>query len=142
MADVLNLAQRLWPQVRDTGTVDDAATLDTLMATLGQPGAPGFEGGERHTFAAFLPSEDASDFALTTGERPADDADGRFIAHILGSRALLGAGLHVDRRVQQAAGAVYAQTWCVRGGYSASPLAVATSRSGAGGLTPSAGRGR
>lgn len=127
MSDVLNLAQRLWPQIRDHGTVDDPAALDRLMETLGQPGAPGFEGGELHTFAAFLPSEDASAFALPTGERPRDDADGRLLSHILVTRTLLGAGLHVDRRVQQAMGATYAQTWCVRGGYTASPLALAGS---------------
>ena len=95
MTDVLALAQRLWPQIRDHGTVDDPSALDTLLATLGQPGAPGFEGGELHTFAAFLPSEDASDFALPTGERPLDDADGRLIGHMLITRTLLGAGLHV-----------------------------------------------
>lgn len=127
MSDVLNLAQRLWPQIRDHGTVDDPAALDRLMETLGQPGAPGFEGGELHTFAAFLPSEDASAFALPTGERPRDDADGRLLSHLLVTRTLLGAGLHVDRRVQQAMGATYAQTWCVRGGYTASPLALAGS---------------
>src|SRR3546814_736612 len=102
MPDVLNLAQGLWPQIRDHGTVDDPGALDTLLATLGQPGAPGLEGGELHTFAAFLPSEDASTFAMPTGERPHDDADGRLISHLLVTRALLGAGLHVDRRVQQA----------------------------------------
>lgn len=127
MSDVLTLTQRLWPQVRDHGTVDDASALDTLLATLGQPGAPGFEGGEMHTFAAFLPSEDAADFALPSGERPRDDADGRLIAHMLVARTLLGAGLHVDRRVQEAMGAAYAQTWCVRGAATASPLALATS---------------
>ena len=127
MPDVLPLAQRLWPQVRDNGAVDDPSALDALMATVGQPGAPGFEGGELHTYAAFLPSEDASDFTMPTGERPVDDTDGRFIGHLLITRALLGAGLHVDRRVQQAVGAAYAQTWCVRGGYTASPLALATS---------------
>src|SRR5690606_23786924 len=123
----LNLTQRLWPQVRDHGAVDDPSALDTLLATLGQPGAPGFEGGETHTFAAFLPSKDASTFALPTGERPVDDADGRLVSHLLVTRTLLGAGLHVDRRVQQAMGASYAQTWCVRGGYRASPVALATS---------------
>lgn len=127
MTDVLALTQRLWPQVRDHGGVDDAAALDTLIATLGQPGAPGFEEGELHTFAAFLPSDDASAFTLPTGERPVDDADGRLLGHLLVTRALLGAGLHVDRRVQQAMGAAYAQTWCVRGGYTASPLALAKS---------------
>lgn len=127
MSDVLALSQRLWPQVRDHGAAEDPAALDTLIETLGQPGAPGFEGGELHAFAAFLPSEDASDFTLPTGERPRDDGDGRLISHILVTRTLLGAGLHVDRRVQQAMGAAYAQTWCVRGGYTASPLALATS---------------
>jgi hypothetical protein len=50
---VLDLALRLWPQVRDRGQVDDPADLDLLLATQGQPGAFGYEGGVRGTFAAF-----------------------------------------------------------------------------------------
>lgn len=37
---VLELAIRLWPQVRDRGAVDDPSDLDTLLASQGQPGAP------------------------------------------------------------------------------------------------------
>ena len=123
---VLDLAIRLWPQVRDRGAVDDPNDLDTLLAAQGRPGAPGFEGGVRRTFACFPPEEDAT-FVLPTGERPRDDADARLIAHLVVTRTLLGAGLSVDRRVQGAMGDAYAMTWAVRGAYGASPLALATS---------------
>lgn len=123
---VLALAMRLWPQVRDRGAVDDPNDLDTLLAALGQPGAPGVEQGVQHTFACFAPDEEAT-FVLSTGERPRDDADARLIAHILVTRTLLGAGLSIDRRVQGAVGDAYAMTWAVAGAYDASPLALGTS---------------
>lgn len=122
----LELALRLWPQVRDRGAVDDPNDLDVLLATQGQPGAPGVEQGVQRTFACFPPDETAT-FLLSTGERPRDDADARLIAHLLVTRTLLGAGLSVDRRVQGAVGDAYAMTWAVRGAYDASPLALATS---------------
>lgn len=127
MSDVLQLALQLWPQVRDHGTVDDPSALDTLLRSLGQPGAPGVNDGVRGTFACFGPDEDATAFSLPTGEQPQEDSEGRLLAHILVTRTLLGAGLHVDRRVLQAMGDAYAMTWCVRGGYDASPLTLATS---------------
>lgn len=127
--DTLALALRLWPQARDTGAVDDPSQLDALLATLGKPGAPGLEGGVTGTFAAFAPDQEAL-FTLPTGERPASDPasdeEGRLLAHILVTRTLYAAGLHVDRRVQRAAGHAYARTWCVRGGYEASPLVLAS----------------
>ncbi len=123
---VLDLAIRLWPQVRDRGAVDDPNDLDTLLAVINQPGAPGYMGGVQHTFACFPPDEDAT-FVLPSGERPRDDVDARLIAHILVTRTLLGAGLSVDRRVQAAMGDAYAMTWAVAGAYDASPLALATS---------------
>ena len=113
-SNTLDLALRLWPQVRDSGAVDDPTLLDALLATQGQPGAPGFEGGVRGTFACFPPGESAA-FTLPSGEQPRDDADARLIAHILVTRVLLGAGLHVDRRVQRAMADAYAVTWTVRG---------------------------
>lgn len=125
-SNTLDLALRLWPQVRDGGGVDDPALLDALLATQGQPGASGFEGGVRGTFECFPPAEAAS-FTLPSGEQPRDDADARLIAHILVTRVLLGAGLHVDRRVQRAMADAYAVTWTVRGVLDASPLALATS---------------
>ena len=127
---ILDLAIRLWPQVRDRGAVDDPNDLDALLAAQGRPGAPGAEHGVRHTFACFPPGGAAGEeatFVLPTGERPRDDADARLIAHLLVTRVLLGAGLSVDRRVQGAMGDAYAMTWAVRGGYDASPLALATS---------------
>jgi hypothetical protein len=126
MSDVLTLALQLWPQVRDHGTVDDPAALDVLLRSLGQPGAPAFEGGVTGTFACFAPGEDATAFTLPTGERPRDDAEGRLLAHVLVTRTLLGAGLHVDRRVLEGMSNAYALTWCVRGGYTVSPLTLAT----------------
>ena len=122
----LDLALRLWPRLRDGGAVDDPADLDTLLAAQGQPGAPGYDGGVRRTFACFPPGEQAT-FTLPTGERPRDDADARLLAHILVTRTLLGAGLAVDRRVQAAQGDAYAMTWAVRGDYDASPLTLAAS---------------
>ena len=122
----LDLALRLWPQVRDRGTVDDPTELDALMAAMGQPGAPGYEGGLRRTFACFPLAEQAT-FVLPTGERPANDADARLLAHIIVARTLLGAGLGVDRRLQAAIGDAFAQTWAVRGAYDASPVVLATS---------------
>lgn len=123
---VLDLAIRLWPQVRDRAAVDDPNDLDTLLGAQGQSGAPGYEGGVRRTFACFAPDEPAA-FVLPSGERPRDDADARLLAHLLVTRVLLGAGLSVDRRVQAAVGDAYAMTWAVRGAYDASPLALATS---------------
>ena len=123
---ILELAIQLWPQVRDRGAVDDPNDLDTLLAVQGQPGAPGVEGGVRHTFACFPPEEDAT-FVLPSGERPRDDTDARLIAHILVTRVLLGAGLSIDRRVQEAMGDAYAMTWAVAGAYDTSALALATS---------------
>lgn len=123
---MLDLAIRLWPQVRDRGTVDDPNDLDTLLAAQGLPGAPGVEGGVQRTFACFAPDEEAT-FLLPTGERPRDDTDARLIGHILVTRTLLAAGLSVDRRVQGAMGDAYAATWAVGGAYDASPLALATS---------------
>lgn len=125
-SNTLDLALRLWPQVRDSGVVDDPSLLDALLATQEQPGAPGLDGGVRGTFACFPPGESAT-FTLPSGEQPGNDADARLIAHILVTRVLLGAGLHVDRRVQRAMADTYAVTWTVRGVLHASPLALATS---------------
>jgi hypothetical protein len=122
----LDLALRLWPQVRDSGTVDDPALLDALLATQGKPGAAGYAGGVNGTFACFGPGEPAA-FTLPSGEQPRDDEDARLLAHLLVTRVLLGAGLHVDRRVQRAMADAYAVTWTLRGALSASPLALATS---------------
>lgn len=127
--DTLNLALRLWSDLRDHGTVDDPADLDRLLASLGQPGAPGYDCGLRRTFACFAPDEDASDFALPTGERPPDGAAGRFIAHVLVTRSLLAAGLAIDPRVNGAMCEAYALSWTAAGGagYYQTPLALALS---------------
>jgi hypothetical protein len=125
-SDVLDLALRIWPQARDGGAAGDPGLLDTLLSTQGQPGAPGYEGGVRGTFACFPPGEPAS-FVLPSGERTGGDGDARLIAHMLVTRVLLAAGLHVDRRVQRAMADTYAVTWAVRGARDASPLALATS---------------
>jgi hypothetical protein len=123
----LALALSLWPNARDRGSVDDPATLDTLLESFGQPGALGYECGSRKTFAAFDPDEDA-ELTLPAGERSSSDADARFIAHVLITRTLLAAGLHVDPRVLEAMGAAYAFSWTATGGkYRQTPLALATS---------------
>ncbi len=124
--ELLALANRLWPSVRDTGQVADPNDLDLLLAAQGKPGAPGYDRGVRGTFACFAPDEEAS-LTMPTGERSTSDEEARFLAHLLVTRVLMAAGLHIDRRVQRAVGDAFAVTWCVRGGYRATPLALATS---------------
>jgi hypothetical protein len=126
VAELLDLALRLWPQVRDQGTVQDPNDLDRLLDTQGEPGAPGFERGLRHTFACFLPSERA-EVVLPTGERTADDLTARFVAHLVVTRTLLGAGLAVDERVANAIAESHALTWVAAGGSYRAPLALALS---------------
>ena len=128
-SETLDLAMRLWPSVRDGRGVDDPTDLDRLLATHGQPGAPGYDCGLRSTFAGFAPGEDATDFALATGERPAGDEDGRFIAHLAVTRVLVGAGLAIDARVSGAIAESYALSWTASGGgnYHQSALALAVS---------------
>lgn len=124
---ILDLAQRLWPSARDTGSVANPEDLDTLLAAQGGPGATGYDCGLRTTFACFAPDQDASAFTLPTGERPSDDAEGRFIAHVLVTRVLLGAGLSIDPRVTEALCAAHALSWAAGGtDYLQTPLALAT----------------
>lgn len=129
MADheALTLALELWPAARDRGAVDDPSALDRLLDTLGQPGAVGYDCGLRTTFACFAPDEDAA-LTLPTGEETTTDEEARFIAHVLVTRTLLAAGLHVDQRVTNAMAAAYALSWTASGGrYGQTPLALATS---------------
>jgi hypothetical protein len=123
---ILDLAQRLWPAVRDSGTVADPEDLDRLLATQGLPGAAGHGCGLSATFACFTPEQDATAFVLPTGERPQSDGEGRFIAHVLVTRVLLGAGLGIDPRVEAALCAAHALSWAASGvEYPQSPLALA-----------------
>ena len=124
---ILDLALRLWPLARDDGWVADPSDLDTLLDAIGQPGAPGYEGGLRYTFACFAPDAPAQ-FALPTGERPADDASARFIAHVLVTRTLLAVGLGIDERVARAVAEAHALSWAtVDTSTHQTPLALATS---------------
>lgn len=123
----LDLGQRLWPGVRDSGTIGDPEDLDRLVATQGLPGAIGEDCGLTSTFACFTPDQDAAAFVLPTGERPETDVEGRFIAHVLVTRALLAAGLGIDPRVEAALCAAHALSWAASGTeYPQSPLALAT----------------
>ena len=125
--EALTLALDLWPDARDRGMVDDPTALDRLLATLGQPGAVGYDCGMRNTFACFRPDEDAG-LTLPTGEQTTSDSEARFVGHVLITRTLLAAGLHVDQRVTGAMGATYALSWTASGGrYGQTPLALATS---------------
>jgi hypothetical protein len=126
-SEVLDIALRLWPQARDSGTVNDPSELDRLLEAQGLPGAPGYEGGVRSTFACFGPDEEAT-FALPTGERPATDEAARFIAHVLVTRTLLAVGLSIDERVDGAMTSAYALSFTTSGGgyYHQTPLALAT----------------
>lgn len=124
---ILDLAQRLWPSVRDNGVVADPEDLDRLLAAQGLPGAIGYDCGLRTTFGCFTPEQDASAFVLPTGERPASDEEGRFIAHVLVTRVLLGAGLSIDPRVADALCAAHALSWAAGGTtYAQSPLGLAS----------------
>lgn len=123
--EILDLALRLWPQARDQGTVIDPNDLDRLLAAQGLPGAPGYEGGVRSTFACFGPDEVAT-FTLPTGEQPPSDEAARFLAHVLVTRTLLGVGLSIDERVEGAMTSAYALSWmAIVGGYHQPPLALA-----------------
>ncbi len=127
-SEILDLALRLWPQARDQGTVAGPADLDRLLEAQGLPGAPGYECGIRSTFACFAPDEEAA-FALPTGERPASDEEGRFLAHVLVTRTLLAVGLAIDERADGAMTSAHALSWTTTGGgnYHQTPLALATS---------------
>jgi hypothetical protein len=124
-SEILDLALRLWPQARDQGTVNDPSDLDRLLEVQGLPGAPGYDCGIRSTFACFAPDEGAT-FALPTGEQPASDEDGRFLAHVLVTRTLLAVGLSIDERVDGAMTSAYALSWTARDAYHQTPLALAT----------------
>ncbi len=125
--DSLALALELWPDARDYGQVKDASALDGLLESLGQPGAIGFDCGLRNTFTCFAPDETAV-ITLPSGEKTMSDSEARFIGHVLVTRTLLAAGLHVDQRVISAMAASYAFSWTALGGrYGQTPLALATS---------------
>ena len=124
--EIISLALRLWPEARDAGAVSDPTALDDLLATLGQPGALGYDCGLRTTFACFAPDEQA-ELTLPTGESTTTDAEARFIGHVLVTRVLLAAGLHIDQRVTTAMADAYAFSWGMRpGARDLSPLALAT----------------
>jgi len=127
-SETLDLALRLWPQARDTGTVADPGDLDRLLAAEGLPGAPGYDCGIRTTFACFGPDEEAA-FALPTGEQPRSDEDGRFLAHLVVTRTLLAVGLSIDERVDAALTTAHALSWATVGAsdYHQSAAALATS---------------
>lgn len=125
--DSLTLALELWPDARDHGRVKDSSALDRLLERLGQPGAIGFDCGLRNTFTCFAPDENAV-ITLSSGEKTTSDPEARFIGHVLVTRTLLAAGLHVDQRVISAMAASYAFSWTALGGqYGQTPLALATS---------------
>ena len=125
-SQILDLALRLWPDVRDRGAVSDLTALDELLGSLGQPGAPGYDCDLRSTFACFTPDEEAA-LTLPTGESTTSDAEARFIGHVLVTRTLLAAGLHVDQRVIIAMSDAYAFSWAMRpASRDLSPLALAS----------------
>jgi hypothetical protein len=125
-SEIIDLALRLWPQVRDSGRVDDPSDLDILLETQNQPGAIRRECGQQYTFACFAPDADAA-LTLPTGETAEGD-DARFIGHLLVTRTLLGAGLSIDERVLGAMCDAYSYSWTISSGgnYRQSSLALAT----------------
>lgn len=124
----LDLALRLWPGVRDGRPVEDPADLDALLATQGQPGAPGHDCGLTETFACFEPG-DAAALVLPSGEPSATDEEARLLGHLLVTRTLIAAGLALDDRVVRAMSAAYALSWTTEGGapYHTTPLVLAVS---------------
>ncbi len=124
--EILTLALGLWPGARDSGAVSDPTALDELLTALGQPGALGYDCGLRSTFACFAPDEDAA-LTLPTGETTTSDTEARFIGHVLVTRTLLAAGLHIDQRVITAMSDTYAFSWGMRpASRDLSPLALAS----------------
>ncbi len=122
---ILDLALRLWPEVRDRSHVSDPAMLDELLTSLGQPGAPGYDCGLSTTFSCFDPAE-AARLTLPTGEEIISDPEARLVGHVIVTRTLLAAGLHVDQRVVGAMADAYALSWAIipsRRDLSASTLA-------------------
>ena len=126
---VLDTALRLWPALRDGAPVSDPGELDLLLASQGQPGAPGRECGLTATFACFPPGEEEAALALPGGERSASGSDARFLGHLLVTRTLLAAGLALDERIARALAAAHALSWTTEGGapYHQTPLALAVS---------------
>ncbi|MEE8421589.1 MAG: hypothetical protein V3S31_02305 [Dehalococcoidia bacterium] len=126
-SEVLALALRIWPQVRDSGSAGDPSELDRLIEAQNQPGAPNHDCGQQFTFACF-PPDAVPAVALPSGEQASGD-EARFIAHLLVTRTLLGAGLAIDERVTGAMCDAYAFSWATTGGanHRQSPLALALS---------------
>jgi len=116
----------IWPSIRDGQAISDISVLDHLLNLLSERNAFGVEQGINNTFSGFT-NEDDQSIVLLSGESTHTPDEAKLLAHILITRLLVGAGLHVDRRIQGALGDAYANTWCVRGEYSTTPLVLAHS---------------
>lgn len=115
-----------WPSIRDGQVSNDISLLDQLLSLFGEKNAFGVEQGIDSTFSGFA-DEDNQRIVLPSGEFTSTPNEAKLLAHILITRLLVAAGLHVDRRVQGALGDAYANTWCVKGEYITTPLVLAHS---------------
>ena len=116
----------IWPSLRDGHEIRDMAVLDHLLSLFGGENAFEAARGLNSTFSGFT-NDDNQQISLPTGESTCTPDEAKLLAHILITRLLIGAGLHVDRRVQGALGDAYANTWCVKGEYRTTPLVLAHS---------------
>ena len=107
-SEVLQLALRLWPQVRDHGVVDDPGDLDQLIAAQGGAGRPRLRmRSAPHLLVLFRRTRRRGSRSPPASSPDSDDS-ARFIAHLLVTRTLLAAGLSIDERVDRAMCEAYA----------------------------------
>ncbi len=122
----IDVALEIWPDLRDGNNLQDLSHLDILLGSLGIPTAYGSSEGISTTFGGFTESASPT-VTLPTGETTTSLEEAKLLCHIVVTRTLMSAGLDVDRRVQEAMGQAYANTWCVKGDYKTTPLVLSAS---------------
>ncbi len=122
----IDIALEIWPVLRNGNNLEDLSHLDILLESRGISTAYGRTEGISATFGGFVEPVYSS-ITLPTGETTSSLEEAKLLCHIIVTRTLMSAGLDVDRRVQEAMGQAYANTWCVRGDYNTTPLVLGTS---------------
>ena len=122
----VDVALEIWPGLRDGNNLEDISDLDILLESQGIPTAYGSSEGISATFGGFTESVLPA-VTLPTGETTSSLEEAQLLCHIIVTRTLMSAGLLVDRRVQEAMGQAYANTWCVKGDYNTTPLVLSAS---------------
>ena len=122
----VDLALEIWPGLRDGNNLEDLSDLDILLESQGIPTAYGSSEGISATFGGFTESVSQA-VTLPTGETTSSLEEAQLLCHMVVTRTLMSAGLVVDRRVQEAMGQAYANTWCVKGDYTTTPLVLSAS---------------